>query len=193
MATNCGQIKTGAPARSDRVAKYNRLLRIEEELGESAAYRGRGRPGPPVGGGDPVKPQTGRAVRVVVVMAVLGLAAALGASSVTTWFDQRDQTVEERRLAAELDGRIATLEAEVDRRLSPEGAPPPGPVLRPLRGGRHRGVRRAGGERLRHQPVSARPPGGCRPSERGQSPGPHLRLGPHLRRVSAPHLRPARP
>ena len=40
VATNCGQIKTGAPARSDRVAKYNRLLRIEEELGESAAYRG---------------------------------------------------------------------------------------------------------------------------------------------------------
>ena len=42
VATNCGQIKTGAPARSDRVAKYNQLLRIEESLGESAAYRGRG-------------------------------------------------------------------------------------------------------------------------------------------------------
>ncbi len=41
VATNCGQIKTGAPARSDRVAKYNRLLRIEEHLGEAAAYRGR--------------------------------------------------------------------------------------------------------------------------------------------------------
>jgi enolase len=41
VATNCGQIKTGAPARSDRVAKYNQLLRIEEHLGESAAYRGR--------------------------------------------------------------------------------------------------------------------------------------------------------
>jgi enolase len=41
VATNCGQIKTGAPARSDRVAKYNQLLRIEEELGESAAYLGR--------------------------------------------------------------------------------------------------------------------------------------------------------
>ncbi len=41
VATNCGQIKTGAPARSDRVAKYNQLLRIEESLGESAAYRGR--------------------------------------------------------------------------------------------------------------------------------------------------------
>ena len=41
VATNCGQIKTGAPARSDRVAKYNQLLRIEQQLGESAAYRGR--------------------------------------------------------------------------------------------------------------------------------------------------------
>jgi enolase len=40
VATNCGQIKTGAPARSDRVAKYNRLLRIEHELAESAAYLG---------------------------------------------------------------------------------------------------------------------------------------------------------
>jgi len=42
VATNCGQIKTGAPARSDRVAKYNQLLRIEEDLGEGAAYRGGG-------------------------------------------------------------------------------------------------------------------------------------------------------
>jgi enolase len=42
VATNCGQIKTGAPARSDRVAKYNQLLRIEELLGESAAYWGHG-------------------------------------------------------------------------------------------------------------------------------------------------------
>ncbi|MFQ5858485.1 MAG: phosphopyruvate hydratase [Anaerolineae bacterium] len=40
VATNAGQIKTGAPARSDRVAKYNELLRIEEMLGESAAYPG---------------------------------------------------------------------------------------------------------------------------------------------------------
>jgi len=40
VATNCGQIKTGAPARSDRVAKYNQLLRIEGQLGGSAEYRG---------------------------------------------------------------------------------------------------------------------------------------------------------
>ncbi|MFN8107530.1 MAG: phosphopyruvate hydratase [Nocardioidaceae bacterium] len=42
VATNCGQIKTGAPARSERVAKYNQLLRIEEELGDQARYAGRG-------------------------------------------------------------------------------------------------------------------------------------------------------
>lgn len=42
VATNAGQIKTGAPARSERVAKYNQLLRIEEDLGEAARYRGIG-------------------------------------------------------------------------------------------------------------------------------------------------------
>jgi enolase len=41
VATGCGQIKTGAPSRSDRVAKYNQLLRIEESLGDDAAYLGR--------------------------------------------------------------------------------------------------------------------------------------------------------
>ena len=41
VATNVGQIKTGAPSRSDRVAKYNRLLRIEEQLGSAAFYPGR--------------------------------------------------------------------------------------------------------------------------------------------------------
>jgi enolase len=42
VATGCGQIKTGAPSRSDRVAKYNQLLRIEEELGVAAEYPGWG-------------------------------------------------------------------------------------------------------------------------------------------------------
>ena len=42
VATNCGQIKTGAPARSERVAKYNQLLRIEEELADAARYAGAG-------------------------------------------------------------------------------------------------------------------------------------------------------
>ena len=41
LLLNCGQIKTGAPARSERVAKYNQLLRIEQELGDGAVYAGR--------------------------------------------------------------------------------------------------------------------------------------------------------
>ena len=41
VATNCGQIKTGAPNRTDRVAKYNQLLRIEEQLGDNAVYAGK--------------------------------------------------------------------------------------------------------------------------------------------------------
>ncbi|PIV78944.1 MAG: phosphopyruvate hydratase, partial [Rhodobacteraceae bacterium CG17_big_fil_post_rev_8_21_14_2_50_63_15] len=41
VATNCGQIKTGSLARSDRLAKYNQLIRIEEMLGETAIYAGR--------------------------------------------------------------------------------------------------------------------------------------------------------
>jgi enolase len=41
VATNCGQIKTGAPCRTDRTAKYNELLRIEELLGDQAVYAGR--------------------------------------------------------------------------------------------------------------------------------------------------------
>jgi enolase len=40
VATGCGQIKTGSLSRSDRVAKYNQLLRIEEELGDQAVYAG---------------------------------------------------------------------------------------------------------------------------------------------------------
>jgi enolase len=40
VATNCGQIKTGSLARSDRLAKYNQLIRIEEELGDTAEYAG---------------------------------------------------------------------------------------------------------------------------------------------------------
>jgi enolase len=41
VATNCGQIKTGSLARSDRTAKYNQLLRIEQQLGEQAKYAGK--------------------------------------------------------------------------------------------------------------------------------------------------------
>jgi enolase len=41
VATNCGQIKTGSLSRSDRLAKYNQLIRIEEELGDAARYAGK--------------------------------------------------------------------------------------------------------------------------------------------------------
>ena len=41
VALNCGQIKTGAPSRTDRVAKYNQLIRIEEELGKKAKFLGK--------------------------------------------------------------------------------------------------------------------------------------------------------
>ena len=41
VATNCGQIKSGSLSRTDRLAKYNQLIRIEEELGDSASYRGK--------------------------------------------------------------------------------------------------------------------------------------------------------
>jgi enolase len=41
VATNAGQIKTGAPSRTDRVAKYNQLLRIEDQLGETSQYLGK--------------------------------------------------------------------------------------------------------------------------------------------------------
>jgi enolase len=52
VATNCGQIKTGAPARYERVAKYNQLLRIEDLLGDAAAYAGKAAfPRPVTGGG----------------------------------------------------------------------------------------------------------------------------------------------
>jgi len=41
VAVNCGQIKTGSASRSDRMAKYNQLLRIEEQLGEAAVFNGK--------------------------------------------------------------------------------------------------------------------------------------------------------
>jgi len=52
VATNAGQIKTGSLSRTDRIAKYNQLLRIEEELGESARYGGKMHTEPNVLGGE---------------------------------------------------------------------------------------------------------------------------------------------
>ena len=61
VATNCGQIKTGAPARSDRVAKYNQLLRIEDDLGEAAAFRGGAALAVPVASGSSTAPDVAAA------------------------------------------------------------------------------------------------------------------------------------
>ena len=68
VATGCGQIKTGAPARSDRVAKYNQLLRIEEGLGDSGPVPGPRRPSPADRGG-PMR----RAVLLLAAVTVGGI------------------------------------------------------------------------------------------------------------------------
>ena len=85
VAVNCGQIKTGAPARSERVAKYNQLLRIEEELDDAARYAGAGafprfRPELTMTApAEPRRPVTGRALILgaVIVLLVVLLAAPL--------------------------------------------------------------------------------------------------------------------
>ncbi|MFQ5556998.1 MAG: septum formation initiator family protein [Acidimicrobiales bacterium] len=66
--------------------------------------------------------RSGLLVRSLLLVTTLGLAAMLGASSVGTWLDQREQLDSARREAAELDARIAQLESEIAVRTSPEGA-----------------------------------------------------------------------
>jgi enolase len=121
VATNCGQIKAGAPARSERVAKYNQLLRIEEELDEAAVYAGAGAfprfatkdegrdsrsSSAPVaadgdapteaalGGGEPEAQQTG--VMLVEVDSTLGEPAAVEADADGFGGQAPDQSVGER-------------------------------------------------------------------------------------------------
>ena len=65
VATNCGQIKTGAPSRTDRVAKYNQLLRIEEELGDAARLPGPGRVCDPRSPGSAVSEPAPRRTKIV--------------------------------------------------------------------------------------------------------------------------------
>ena len=69
VATNAGQIKTGSLSRTDRVAKYNQLLRIEEMLGEDAVYGGKlaeAAPRPATATAPPVKPRSARRTRELV-------------------------------------------------------------------------------------------------------------------------------
>jgi len=74
------------------------------------------------GDAPPRRFRSGRFVRVLLIGATVGLAVVLGASSVRTWAEQRDQLDDARREAADLDARIASLEAEIATRTSDEGA-----------------------------------------------------------------------
>ena len=125
VATNCGQIKTGAPARSDRVAKYNQLLRIETELGETAAYWGCGRPGPwrrarrderaPTSRGRAPSRlrRAGRLVGLVGGGAVLCGVLAVAVFPTSTYLDQRSDTAEaEQRLEVLRDQNEAYEDAD---------------------------------------------------------------------------------
>ena len=97
VATNCGQIKTGAPARCDRVAKYNQLLRIEEGLGEAAAYPGGAALARGVGCVSDVHWSRAAVLRLAVASLVLIGALFLFVFPTTAVLDQRDQL--ERRPA----------------------------------------------------------------------------------------------
>lgn len=66
--------------------------------------------------------RSGLSVRVALIGATVALATLLGASSVRTWINQRDQVDDARRDAVELDARIASLEAEIATRTSSEGS-----------------------------------------------------------------------
>jgi enolase len=126
VATNAGQIKTGAPTRGERTAKYNRLLRIEEELGEQARYPGgaaiqrgattRSRPSP--------RPRlerdrprlTGRAAALIVAVTVLGVMAIV---PIGRYLDQRSAIADIDRRAAELEAENADLRVEISRLHDP--------------------------------------------------------------------------
>ena len=108
VATNCGLIKAGAPARSDRVAKYNQLLRIETELADTAAYLGRRRAGGEGRLSGDAR-SAARAVPRVRAWAARRCAAVLAFAvfPTSTYLDQRADT-------AEAEERLAVLRAQND-------------------------------------------------------------------------------
>ena len=125
VATNAGQIKTGAPSRAERTAKYNQLLRIEEELGENAATPARTRSWGPAheragrGGDDrrargeslarPVeRPRRGAAL---IALAVLLLAIA----PLRGYLDERGQLADLRQQATVLERQNRALQDTIDR------------------------------------------------------------------------------
>ena len=140
VATNCGQIKTGAPARSDRVAKYNQLLRIEEELGPIASYLGAAALPAPVGAmADAGRSRPGRtsrskattkskaakaatprparrrpSMRLALFLVVLvGLLFAF-VYPTRTFLDQRDETNKARTQLEVLQSENARLAARIE-------------------------------------------------------------------------------
>ena len=119
VATNCGQIKTGAPARSDRVAKYNQLLRIEEQLGESAVYRGAAAlapPGAPSVTDRPAAPRTGvRRRRLAIVATFVVVMAALVAMPGRSYLEQRGEVAAARCPAAALEQENERMQRRKDR------------------------------------------------------------------------------
>ena len=118
VATNCGQIKTGALARSDRVAKYNQLLRIEEDLGEAAAYPGAGAFPTPRGGATMPRPRNTTIVLVLATLLAVGYVMFVPARN---YLDQQAATGDAQEQLDQLDAEIAELEQRQ------RGAAGPGP------------------------------------------------------------------
>ena len=166
VATNCGQIKTGAPARSDRVAKYNQLLRIEAELGETAAYWGARRPGPRR------RPAAMSATDDAGRAAVAGCGASGGCSGwwaaarrscgllavavfpTSTYLDQRRDTAEAEERLAVLRDQNEAYEERIERLRDARGDRAARPRAVQPRVPRRGGLRGAPGAAAR-----ARPPG----------------------------------
>ena len=127
VATNCGQIKTGAPARGERVAKYNQLLRIEELLGDAATLRGRGRLSPLRGAGQQglmsppaAAPRTtrltGRAAVLAVVICAIALSLAYPVREYVTQRKQIDALVAQQQVMLD---QVKSLQQQQARLNSP--------------------------------------------------------------------------
>ena len=162
VATDCGQIKTGAPARSERVAKYNQLLRIEEELDDAARYAGRARVPAPRrlrGRGDPMartdtegdetgKRQranlTGRAAMLALVVCLLAISLAY---PLREYLAQRGEIADYRARVAEQEQRVTELRTRAAPLAGPGLRRGPGARAAALRDARRDLLRRAGGRR----------------------------------------------
>ena len=114
VALNLGMIKTGAPSRGERVAKYNRLLRIEEELGENALYRGgdvlAGRTG-----GRSMMPIGRRVLLLVVAMAALALLIS-AATGDRGWLEMRRRRASYHELKQDVE-RLKVQNAALVRHI----------------------------------------------------------------------------